>query len=58
VGYKVEIFYSGGGEALNRLPREVVDAPSLETFRARLEGALTTLGHVPVLCMAVGLDDL
>ncbi|KFZ51152.1 hypothetical protein N338_04602, partial [Podiceps cristatus] len=27
----------------NRLPREVVDAPSLETFRARLDGALSNL---------------
>ena len=26
-----------------RLPREVVDAPSLETFKARLDGALSTL---------------
>jgi len=25
----------------NRLPREVVDAPSLETFKARLDGALS-----------------
>jgi len=25
------------------LPREVVDAPSLETFKARLEGALSNL---------------
>lgn len=25
-----------------RLPRETVDAPSLETFEARLDGALTT----------------
>ncbi|KFR05924.1 hypothetical protein Y956_03248, partial [Nipponia nippon] len=25
------------------LPREVVDAPSLETFKARLDGALSTL---------------
>ncbi|KFZ52186.1 hypothetical protein N321_02081, partial [Antrostomus carolinensis] len=24
----------------NRLPREVVDAPSLEAFKARLDGAL------------------
>jgi len=24
----------------NRLPREAVDAPSLEVFRARLDGAL------------------
>ena len=27
----------------NRLPREAVDAPSLETFKARLEQALSNL---------------
>ena len=27
----------------NRLPREVVDAPSLETFKARLDGAVSNL---------------
>jgi len=27
----------------NRLPREVVEAPSLETFRARLDGAPSNL---------------
>ncbi|KFZ52641.1 hypothetical protein N321_02936, partial [Antrostomus carolinensis] len=27
----------------NRLPREVVDAPSLEAFKARLDGALDSL---------------
>ncbi|KFQ95299.1 hypothetical protein Y956_10508, partial [Nipponia nippon] len=27
----------------NRFPREVVDAPSLEVFRARLDGALSDL---------------
>ncbi|KGL96037.1 hypothetical protein N301_02987, partial [Charadrius vociferus] len=27
----------------NRLPREVVDAPSLEIFKARLDGALSNL---------------
>ncbi|KFP57492.1 hypothetical protein N323_07382, partial [Cathartes aura] len=27
----------------NRLPREVVDAPSLEAFKARLDGALSNL---------------
>ncbi|KFP99084.1 hypothetical protein N329_02089, partial [Haliaeetus albicilla] len=26
-----------------RLPREVVDAPSLETFQVRLDGALSNL---------------
>ncbi|KFQ14753.1 hypothetical protein N330_00635, partial [Leptosomus discolor] len=27
----------------NRLPEEVVDAPSLEVFKARLDGALSNL---------------
>ena len=27
----------------NRLPRDVVDAPSLETFKVRLDGALSDL---------------
>ncbi|KFP19044.1 hypothetical protein Z169_11919, partial [Egretta garzetta] len=27
----------------NRLPREVVEAPSLEAFKARLDGALNKL---------------
>ncbi|KFW68013.1 hypothetical protein AS28_04550, partial [Pygoscelis adeliae] len=27
----------------HRLPREVVDAPSLETFKVRLDGALSHL---------------
>ncbi|KFP22461.1 hypothetical protein Z169_15398, partial [Egretta garzetta] len=27
----------------NRLPREVVEVPSLETFKARLDGALSSL---------------
>jgi len=27
----------------HRLPREVVDAPSLEAFKARLDGALSSL---------------
>ncbi|KFP20986.1 hypothetical protein Z169_11946, partial [Egretta garzetta] len=27
----------------NRLPREGVEAPSLETFKARLDGALSNL---------------
>ncbi|KFM02962.1 hypothetical protein AS27_08473, partial [Aptenodytes forsteri] len=30
-------------EHWNRLPREVVDVPSLETFKVRLDGALSNL---------------
>ena len=40
-----------------RLPREVVDAPSLETLQARLAGALSTLSELKMsLLTAEGLD--
>jgi len=45
----------------NRLPREAVDAPSLEVFKARLDRALSSLVSWKVsLPMAGGLelDDL
>ena len=38
-----EIFNPEGGDALNRLPKEAVDAPSLEAFKARLDVALGSL---------------
>jgi len=34
----------------HRLPREVVDAPSLETFKARLDGALNSLIQLRCPC--------
>ncbi len=39
----------------NRLPREAVDAPALELFKAKLDGALGNLGwwEVSLLCMWV-----
>jgi len=37
------IFHPEGGDALNRLPEEAVDAPSLEAFKARLDVALGSL---------------
>ena len=41
----------------NRLPREVVDAPSLEVFKARLDEALSNLIQWKVaLPMAGGLE--
>jgi len=41
----------------NRLPREVVEAPSLETFKTRLDRALSDLIHLVVsLLTAGGLD--
>jgi len=40
-----------------RLPREAVDAPSLETLRARLDGALSNLIQVKMsLLTAEALD--
>jgi len=44
VGYQEEGFHPEGGDALNRLPKEAVDAPSLEAFKARLDVALGSLG--------------
>ncbi|KAK4819211.1 hypothetical protein QYF61_027041, partial [Mycteria americana] len=38
---KEEILHYEGGEAWKRLSREVVDAPSLEVFKARFDGALS-----------------
>jgi len=41
----------------NGLPREVVDAPSLETFKARLDGALSNLMWLKMSqLVAGGLD--
>ena len=40
---------------LNRLPRGIVDAPSMEVFKARLDGALGSLiGWVAALPTAEG----
>ena len=37
------LFYSGGDEALAQLPNEAMGAPSLEAFKARLDGVLGSL---------------
>jgi len=34
-----KFFHTEGGAALNRLPKEAVDAPSLQAFKARLDVA-------------------
>ena len=44
VRYQEEFFHSEGGDALNRLPKEAVDPPSLEALKARLDVALGSLG--------------
>ena len=42
---------------MNRLPRDVVDAKSLETFKARLDGTLSNLTSLKMsLLTADGLD--
>jgi len=38
-----------------RLPREVVDAPSLETFKARLDGALSNLVWLKMSLLMAGV---
>ena len=35
-----KLFIEKVGRCWHRLPRDVVDAPSLEVFKARLDGAL------------------
>jgi len=44
--YSIDVKVSShlGGDALNRLPKEAVDAPSLRAFKARLDVALGSLG--------------
>jgi len=38
----------------NRLPREVVDAPSLDTFKVRLDGALSNLISLKMSLLIAG----
>jgi len=44
----------------HRLPREVVEAPSLEIFKTRLDRAEQPgpVEDVPAHCRGAGLDDL
>ena len=39
----MKFFTMGVVKHWHRLPREVVDAPSLEAFKVRLDGALSNL---------------
>jgi len=42
----------------NRLPREVIDAPSPETFKVTLDGALSNLILVKMSLLIAGIDDI
>jgi len=43
----------------NRLPREVVEAPSLEILKARLDSTSSNLvANIPAHCRRLGRDDL
>jgi len=47
------------GDALNRLPKGAVDAPSLEAFKARLDVALGSLGWwLATLHIAGGWNEM
>jgi len=41
----------------NRLPREVVDAPSLEAFKVRFDGTLSTLVYLKMSLLTAGELD-
>jgi len=44
-------------EPWNRLPREVVESPSLEIFKTRLDKVLCSLLWMTLLGQGVGLGD-
>ena len=43
VGYQGEVLYYESGEVLAQAVQTLMDAPSLEVFKARLDGAMGSL---------------
>ena len=55
--YKENVFDSEGDEALVQVVRDMVDAPSMETFKARLNQALSNLLELWMPLFIAGLLD-
>ena len=55
--YKEKVFDSEGDEALEQVVRDMVDAPSMETFKARLNQALSNLLELWMPLFIAGLLD-
>ena len=55
--YKENVFDSEGDEALEQVARDMVDAPSMETFKARLNQALSNLLELWMPLFIAGLLD-
>ena len=55
--YKENVFDSEGDEALEQVVRDMVDAPSMETFKARLNQALSNLLELWMPLFIAGLMD-
>lgn len=46
------------GKQRHRLPKEILDAPSLEIFQVRLDGVPHLFEGNPAHCREIGLDGL
>ena len=53
-GLRKKLFIMRVVKPWHRLPREVVDAPSLETFKVRLDGALSNQIWLKTSVLAAG----
>jgi len=57
IGQGAMALFEGRVKHWNGLPREVVEAPSLETFKARLDGALSNLVWLKMSLLTAGGYD-
>jgi len=54
VGQGAMTLFEGSVKHWNRFPREVVEAPSLESFKARLDGALSNMVWLKMSLLTAG----